>query len=90
MQLESGMVDAVACDLSIAAYQMSAKPDAFIQLDESLSSEHYAVGFKLGDDAIAQIVTDTLLEMYDDGTVAQICEKYASYGVDISNWVLVK
>mgnify|MGYP000134535908 CR=1 FL=1 len=26
MQLESGAVDAVACDLSIAQYQMSAKP----------------------------------------------------------------
>ena len=26
MQLESGMVDAVACDLSIAAYQMAANP----------------------------------------------------------------
>ena len=27
-----GMVDAVACDLSIAAYQMAAKPDAYVQL----------------------------------------------------------
>ena len=32
MQLESGMVDAVACDLSIAQYQISAKPDAYQQL----------------------------------------------------------
>ena len=30
MQLESGAVDAVACDLSIAEYQMSAKPDAYV------------------------------------------------------------
>ena len=29
MQLETGAVDAVACDLSIAAYQLAAKPDAF-------------------------------------------------------------
>ena len=35
MQLESGMVDAVACDLSIAAYQMSANPDAYVQLEEA-------------------------------------------------------
>ena len=44
MQLESGMVDAVACDLSIANYQMSAKPDTYTIID-TLSSEHYAVGF---------------------------------------------
>ena len=48
MQLESGAVDAVACDLSIAQYQLAAKPDAYTQLDEPLSSEHYAVGFKKG------------------------------------------
>lgn len=90
MQLEAGTVDAVACDLSIAAYQMSAKPDVFLQIDEALSSEHYAVGFKQGDDELAKIVTDTLLDMYNDGTVGSICEKYASYGVDVSNWVLTK
>ncbi len=88
MQLQAGTVDAVACDLSIAAYQMSANPGAYAQLDEPLSSEHYAVGFKKGSDALAEKVTDTLREMYADGTIATICEKYASYGVDVSNWVL--
>ena len=42
MQLESGAVDAVACDLSIAQYQLAAKPDEYVQLDEMLSEEHYA------------------------------------------------
>lgn len=87
MQLESGMVDAVACDLSIAQYQIAAKPDAYQQL-EALSSEHYAVGFKKGDDALAQKVTDTLKEMYNDGTVAKLIEKYADYGMSADNWVL--
>ncbi len=87
MQLESGMVDAVACDLSIAQYQISAKPDAYEQLDP-LSSEHYAVGFKKGDGALAQKVTDTLKEMYNDGTVAKLIEKYSSYGMSADNWVL--
>ena len=90
MQLQAGTVDAVACDLSIAAYQMAANPGAYVQLDEPLSSEHYAVGFKLGDEALADQVTQTLLEMYNDGTVAEICQKYAEYGVDESNWVLTK
>ncbi len=87
MQLESGMVDAVACDLSIAQYQIAAKPDVYQQL-EALSSEHYAVGFKKGDDALAQKVTATLKEMYNDGTVAKLIEKYADYGMSADNWVL--
>ena len=87
MQLESGMVDAVACDLSIAQYQIAAKADVYEQLG-TLSSEHYAVGFKKGDDALAQKVTDTLKEMYNDGTVAKLIEKYASYGMSADNWVL--
>ena len=88
MQLESGMVDAVACDLSIAAYQMSANPDAYVQLEEPLSSEHYAVGFKLGDTELAQTVTDTLRAMNEDGTIQELCEKYAEYGLTYDNWVL--
>ena len=87
MQLESGMVDAVACDLSIAQYQIAAKPDAYQQLDP-LSSEHYAVGFKKGDDALAAKVTSTLKDMYNDGTVEKLIEKYADYGMSAENWVL--
>ena len=88
MQLESGAVDAVACDLSIAAYQMAAKPDVYTQLDEQLSSEHYAVGFKKGNDALAAKVTETLKEMDADGTVKEICDKYADQGISYENWCL--
>ena len=88
MQLESGAVDAVACDLSIAQYQLSAKPDAYTQLDETLSAEHYAVGFKKGSDALAKKVTETLKAMDKDGFVKKLCEKYADYGISYDNWTL--
>ena len=88
MQLESGAVDAVACDLSIAAYQLAAKPDAYVQIDEPLSEEHYAVGFKKGDDATAQKVTETLRAMDEDGFVQELCEKYADQGISYENWCL--
>lgn len=88
MQLESGAVDAVACDLSIAAYQLAAKPDAYEQLDEQLSSEHYAVGFKKGDEATAATVTETLKAMDEDGFVKELCDKYADQGMDYANWCL--
>lgn len=88
MQLESGQVDAVACDLSIAAYQMANNPDVYVMLEEPLSSEHYAVGFKKGDDETAQQVTDALREMYADGFVEELVEKYSDQGITIENWVL--
>ncbi|MDO5042094.1 MAG: amino acid ABC transporter substrate-binding protein [Slackia sp.] len=88
MQLESGAVDAVACDLSIAEYQMSAKPDAYVMLDETLSSEHYAVGFKKGDTETAEKVSQTLKEMYEDGTIEELCNKYSEYGLSFENWLI--
>ena len=88
MQLESGAVDAVACDLSIAQYQLAAKSDAYTQLDKPLSSEHYAVGFKKGDTRSADAVTESLKALYEDGTVKDLCDKYADYGLSFDNWVL--
>lgn len=88
MQLESGAVDAVACDLSIAEYQMAANAGAYTQLPEMLSEEHYAVGFKKGDDATAEAVNEALRALVEDGTVQELCDKYAEYGLSFENWVL--
>ncbi len=91
MQLESGAVDAVACDLSIAAYQISANPDAYKQLDEALSEESYAVGFLLdgeNSEEMASAVSSTLKEMYEDGTVEELINKYADQGMSIENWLI--
>lgn len=90
MELDAGTgVEAIACDSSVAAYYMAANPGVYIVLPESLNSEHYAVGFKLGNTEMADQVTATLKEMYADGTVATLIEKYADQGVTIENWVLV-
>lgn len=88
MALESGNVDAVACDLSIARYQMAANPGVYLQLPDPLSTEHYAVGFAKGDTALADLVNQTLADMYADGTVKTIAEKYAADGLDYENWIL--
>ena len=83
-----GHVLHILCDLSIAAYQLAAKPDAYAQLDEKLSEEHYAVGFKKGDDATASTVTETLKAMDADGFVKDLCDKYADQGISYENWCL--
>ena len=88
MDLEAGACDAVACDLSIAQYQMAAKPDAYVMLDDKLSTENYAVGFKKGDTKTADAVTNALKELNEDGTVKKLCKKYADQGLSYENWVL--
>lgn len=90
MQLDSGLIDAVACDLSIAQYQIAQNPGKYTQLSEPLSSEHYAVGFKKGETELAAKVTASLKELDADGAVKQLCEKYADYGLSYDNWVLGK
>ena len=78
----------MACDLSIAEYQMAANEGAYTQLPEMLSEEHYAVGFKKGDDATAEAVNEALRALVEDGTVQELCDKYAEYGISFENWVL--
>ena len=87
MQLESGAVDAVACDLSIANYQMSANEDTYVII-ETLSSEHYGVGFNLGDEELAELVTEALIALDEEGFVEELCEEYSDYGISYDNWVL--
>ena len=85
MQLESGAVDAVVCDLSVAMDHMAAKPDAFVIVEE-LNAESFGVGFKKGETELAQTVNDTLRAMYEDGTVEKILANYET--VSLENWLL--
>ena len=87
MQLESGLVDAVACDSSIASYQMSANPDKYTVI-YTLSEEHYAVGFKKGNTEMADAVTASLKKLDESGKVKELIEKYAEYDMSYDNWCL--
>ncbi len=48
MMLESGAVDAIAADYPVATFNIGDKKSSYRILDESLSSEHYGVGFAKG------------------------------------------
>lgn len=76
MNLESGMVDAIAMDIGVAFYQLSAKNDTFVMLEERLSTEEYGIGFKLGNTELRDEVQLTLLEMLEDGTFENIVKKW--------------
>jgi polar amino acid transport system substrate-binding protein len=87
MELESGAVDAVAIDQPVAKFQTSGK-STYTILSETLSAEHYGVGFLKGNTALRDQVQKTLKEMTTDGTVKKICEKYASQGISYEQWIL--
>jgi ABC-type amino acid transport substrate-binding protein len=57
-------------------------------LDEPLSTEHYGVAFKLGDTQLRDAVEYTLVQMYNDGTVQKIADKYADQGLSYKYFVL--
>ena len=76
MNLESGMIDAIAMDIGVASYQLSAKGDTFTMLEEQISTEKYGIGFKLGNTKLRDSVQTTLLEMLDDGTFEKIAKKW--------------
>lgn len=80
-QLELGMCDAVFLDSVVADFEItSGKP--FKTLEEGLEKEEYAIGFKLGNEALCKKVEDTLKEMKADGKVAEISTKW--FGSDIT------
>ena len=83
MDLESGASDAISMYIGVAYYQINSRktPDDYKVLDEEISSEQYAVGFKLGNEELRDKVQATLDEMAEDGTVAKIAEKYEDFGV---------
>jgi polar amino acid transport system substrate-binding protein len=88
LELESGAVDAVAIDLPVAKFQLQGKESSYVILNEALSSEHYGVGFVLGNEKLRDQVQKTLKEMVADGTVETLCKKYADQGISYDMWVL--
>jgi polar amino acid transport system substrate-binding protein len=78
MDLESGACDAVAMDIGVAQYDIDQKngTDTYSILNESITTEKYGVGFKKGNTDLKDTVQKTLDEMFKDGTVAKIAQKY--------------
>ena len=82
MDLESGAVDAVAMDEIVANYQIEKRGSDLVVLEESIASEEYGVGFKLGNTELRDQLQAILEEMAADGTMAKISEAW--FGKDIT------
>lgn len=81
MDLESGAVDAIAMDVFVAKDQIKDKSDELMILDEQISTEQYAIGFKKGNEELRDKVQAALMDMVKDGTFAEISEKW--FGMDV-------
>ena len=87
MDLEAGAIDALAIDVGVANYQIASRGDGYVKLDEELASEQYGIGFLKGNDELKDQVEASLLELYADGTVDEVAEKY---GIDPTQICLEK
>ena len=75
-ELQAGALDALAIDVGVAKYQLNSRGEGFKILDETLNTEQYAIGFKKGNTELCDIVNADLQKLADDGTVAELSEKY--------------
>ena len=82
MNLEAGTNDAIAVDIGVAQFQLATKADKFKMLEEPLSTEQYAIGFRMDDTELRDTVQATLDEMVEDGTFMEIASNYADYNLD--------
>ena len=74
-ELMAGSLDAVAIDVGVAQYQIEGR-EGYSILDEALNSEKYAVGFKKGNEDLAETVNDDLAILYEEGIFDELAEKY--------------
>ena len=84
-ELQAGALDALAIDVGVANYQLKTRGEGYKILDEALNTEQYAVAFKLGNEELRDIVDADLEKLTQDGTVAELAEKY-----EISDMVTLK
>ncbi|MBU3877969.1 amino acid ABC transporter substrate-binding protein [Faecalicatena sp. AGMB00832] len=76
MDLEAGAAEAVAMDVGVSKYQIESRGGGYAALEEPISSEQYAIGFKKGNEKLRDQVQKALDEMAEDGTFMTIAEKW--------------
>ena len=80
--LELNMVDAAFLDSVVANYEISTSGKDYKVLPDGLDPEEYAIGFRLGDQALCDKIEEILHEMKQDGKLAEISTTW--FGSDIT------
>lgn len=76
LDLEKGGVDAVFLDEIVAKYWIVENAKDYVVLEEGLSDEVYAIGFRKADQALRDAVDNALATMKADGKFAEISAKW--------------
>ena len=76
-ELEGNAVDAVLVDSPVAEKYVASHPELKI-LDEELGAEQYGICFRNGDDELCAAIEGAVAQLVENGTYAQIAEKYPS------------
>lgn len=84
MDVYSGNTDALAVDSIVADYYLAKDPGKYVILEETLAPEEYGIGFRKGEEEFMNAVMDALKKMKEDGTAAQISEKW--FGRDVTTF----
>lgn len=79
--LKTGRLDAVVVDEVVGKYYVAKDAASFKILDETLAEEEYGIGVKKGNTELLNKLQAALDEIYKDGTVSKISEKW--FGDDI-------
>lgn len=83
-QLDLDMADAVFLDSVVANYEIATTGKDYTVLPDGLEEEQYAIGFRLGDNALCDKVEEVLGEMKEDGTLADISTTW--FGSDVTTF----
>ncbi|SET34820.1 polar amino acid transport system substrate-binding protein [[Clostridium] polysaccharolyticum] len=76
MNLDIKAVDAICMDIGVAQYEIASRGEAFVMLEEQISTEKYGVGFYLGNVELRDKVQKTLIQMLEDGTFEEIAKEW--------------
>ena len=76
MDLATGRVDAVVLDEVVGRYYTAKKPGEYAVLEENFGTEDYGVGLRLADTGLHAQLDKALTAMKQDGSGAQISEKW--------------
>lgn len=82
MDLETGASDAVLMDSVVANYMINENNKNFVILDEYLQADYYGIGFRKGEQALCDAVSNALSELKAEGKIADISTKW--FGSDIT------
>lgn len=81
MDMQAGRLDCIVVDQVLGEYKNSKLQEKMIVCDYDFGDDYYAIGFRAEDKELTAKVNEAIKALIDDGTAAEISEKW--FGKDI-------